>query len=295
MIYKYQTVHASLLTLMATMFIMASCTSEMNETHYSGKEFVQFSDSLYSMPVTESEDVFEVPVVMSKASDVDRHVIVDVDLKKTNATEGYHFTIENRNLTIPAGEMRANLHIKGNYANLNAKDSLAITLRILNYEYSQLDLYARSANVRLYKIKPFCIDDYVGDMLLTCTFPFSTSQSTTLLTKSEKVNDSTLNVIAPFDDSRNLTLRFHTGKDNPFDRNIDMRTQVAFTDVNYGNVSMSSVEGAPSYYLPEERAFVLYLLAELEHYGAFGAYYYVFEWITPDEALARRNGLPTLY
>lgn len=277
------------------LLLMTACSSELPETHYSGKDFVQFSDSLYSMPVTEDEEIFEVPVVMSKAADVDRHVIVDVDLKHTNATEGYHFTIENRNLTIPAGQTKATLRIKGNYANLNAKDSLALTLRILNYEDQQLDMYAKTANVRLYKITPFCIDDYVGDMLLTCTFPFSTSQTTTFLTKSEKVNDSTLTVIAPFDDSRNLTLRFHTGKDNPFDRNIDMRTQVAFTDVNYGKVSMSTVEGAPSYYIPENRAFVLYLLAELEHIGAFGAYYYIFQWITPDEAIARRNGLPTLY
>lgn len=277
------------------LFAMTSCSSEAPETLYSGKEFVQFADSVYQIPVTEDENVFEIPVVVSKASDIDRNVIVDVNLKKTNATEGYHFTIESRNITIPAGQMKGVVRIKGNYAHLNPNDSLAVTLSILNNEDNHLSMYSRETNFSLHKILPFNIDDYVGDVLLTCTFPFSTSQITTFLTRSEKIDDHTLSVIGPFEQSRNITLRFHDNKDNPFDRGIDMRTQVAFTDINYGKVSMSSVEGAPSYYIPQDRAFVLYLLAELEHLGAFGAYYYIFQWITPDEAIARQNGLPTLY
>lgn len=281
--------------LLLFLMTIASCTSEAPETLYEGKTFVQFSDSAYQVPVTSEEQVFEVPVVMSKTSSVDRNVIVDVDLSKSNATEGYHFTLESRNVTIPAGQMRGNVRIKGNYRNIAPEDSLAFTLYILNNEENQLDMYSKTTNVSLHKILPFNIDDYVGDMLLTCTFPFSTSSVTTFLTKSEKVDDHTLKVIGPFEQSRNITLRFHDDKENPFDRSIDMRTQVAFTDINYGQVSMSSVEGAPSYYIPQDRAFVLYLLAELEHLGAFGAYYYIFQWITPDEALARQNGLPTLY
>lgn len=284
-----------LLLLFFTATMITSCSSEAEEFHYNGREFVQFSDSTFRMAITEDEPIFEVPVVMSSASDVDRHIIVDIDQKKTNAVEGYHFTIVNRNLTVPAGTLKTCVQIKGNYKNIDPKDSLALTLRILNYTDKQLDIYSKEANVRLYKIKPFNIDDYVGDMLLTCTFPFSTSQTTTFLTKSTKIDDTTLSVIAPFDECRNLTLKFHNGKNDPFDQNIDMKTQVAFTDVDYGMISMSTVDGAPSYYLPYDRAFVLYLLAEIEHIGAFGAYYYIFQWITPDEAIARRNGLPTLY
>lgn len=283
-----------LLSLLAA-FITTSCSSEVPETHYDGKNFVQFSDSLFSMPVTHDEPVFEVPVIMSTPSNVDRHIIVDVDLTKTNATEGYHFTIENRNLTIPAGELRANVRIRGNYDHLNVKDSLALTLYIMNHENEQTSLYSKTANVRLYKIKPFCIDDYIGDMLLTCTFPFSTSQTTTFLTRSEKIDDHSLRVVGPFSDSRDLVIKFHDNPSEPFDRNIDMKTQIAFTDIQYGPISMSTVDGAPSYYIPEERAFVLYLLAEIEHMGAFGSFYYIFQWITPDEALARQNGLITLY
>lgn len=274
---------------------ITSCSSEAPETHYSDKMFIQFSDTAYQMPVTENGQVFEIPVVVSKASSVDRNVIVDVDLKKTNATEGYHFTLESRNITIPAGKMKGSVRIRSNYSHLSPSDSLAFTLYIVNNEDSHLPIYSRETNVSLHKILPFNIDDYVGDVLLTCTFPFSTSSVTTFLTRSEKIDDHTLKVIAPFEQSRNIELRFHDNKENPFDRSIDMRTQVAFTDVTYGKVSMCSIDDAPSYYIPEERAFVLYLLAELEHVGSFGSFFYIFQWITPDEAIARKNGLQTLY
>lgn len=283
------------LVFMAGALLTSSCSSEIPEIHYSGTEFVQFSDSVYDVPVTPEEKEFEIPVVFSTTVDVERHIIVDVDRKNSNATEGHHFTIENRNLTIPAGGNKAVVRVKGIYENLNPNDSLAFTLNIVNHENEKVDIYSRKSVVHLTKIMPFRIEDYVGDMLMTCTFPFSTSNTTTVLVESKKVDDHTLRIVSPFDDARDLTITFHDNPKEPFDRNIDVRTQVAFTDVNYGAVSMSSIEGYPSYYIPQDRAFILYMLAELEHMGSFGAYYYIFRWITPDEALARKNGLSTLY
>lgn len=274
---------------------MASCSSDIPEIHYNDKEFVQFGDSVYNIPVTQEEKVFEIPVVFSNIMDIDRHVIVDVDRKNSNATEGYHFSIETRNITIPAGKNTAMIRVKGMYDNMSPEDSLAFTLDIVNHEDEQLEIYTRKSVVHLTKLLPFKVEDYVGDILMTCTFPFSTSSTSTVLLESKKVDDHTLRIVAPFDDARDITIKFHEDPENPFDRNIDVKTQIAFTDVNYGAVSMSSVEGYPSYYIPQSRAFVLYLNAELEHMGSFGTYYYVFEWITPDEALARKNGLTTLY
>lgn len=275
--------------------ILTSCSSEMEEFHYEGSEFVQFSDSLFDMPVTKDEPVFEVPVVITTAASVDRYVIVDVDQKNSNATEGWHFDIENRNVLVPAGKRTANVRIRGHYDHLSAKDSLAVTLRIVTEKEKESEIYGVKTNVRLYKIMPFNIDDYAGDMLLTCTFPFSTSTTTTYLVKSERQDDSTLVVKGPFSDSRDFVLNFHTGKDDPFDREIDMKEQIAFTDVNFGPLAMATVPGYPSYYIPEDRAFVLLLNAYLPGFGTFGNYYYIFQWITPDEAEARRNGLSTLY
>lgn len=275
--------------------VLASCSSEIPDIRYEGSEFVQFADSIYDIPVTQDEKVFEIPVVFSTKADVDRHIIVDIDRKNSNATEGFHFTLETRNLTIPAGQLTASVRIKGIFRHIETSDSLAITLKILNHENEQSAIYGNKTVVHLIKVLPFHIEDYVGDMLMTCTFPFSTSETTTFLLTTEKVDDHTLRIMAPFEDARNLTIRFNEDPENPFYRDITVRKQIAFTDVNYGPVSMSSVEGYPSYYIPQDRAFVLYMLSELEHVGAFGTHYYIFRWITPDEATARRNGLITLY
>lgn len=274
---------------------LAACSSQTEEITYRGENYVQFSDSTFQMPVTEDEKVFEVPVVMSRTCAENRNVIVDIDAKNTNATEGYHFVLESRNVTIPAGQLAGKARLRASYKHLTPKDSLAITLRIVGDQSVTSPLYGNATNVRLVKCMPFHIDDYVGDMLLTCTFPFSTSATSTFLLSSEKIDETTLQVNGPFEEKRNLILNFHDGKDDPFDRNIDMREQVAFTDVTFGQVSMATVPNAPSYYIPSERAFVLYLDAYLAGMGTFGAFYYVFQWITPDEAEARRNGLSTLY
>lgn len=272
-----------------------SCSSEIPDIHYDGEEFVQFGDSVYDMPVTKEEKIFEIPIVFSTTANIERHIVVDVDRKNTNATEGYHFTLESRNLIVPAGQNTAKVRLRGYYSHMSPSDSLAVTLCILNHEGQQLDIYSKKAIVHLAKLLPFNIDDYVGDMLMTCTFPYSTSNTTTFLLESKKVDDHTLRIVAPFEEGRDLIATFHEDKENPFDRNIDVRTQIAFTDVNYGPVSMSSIEGYPSYYIPQDRAFILYMNAELEHMGSFGAFYYIFRWITPDEAIARKNGLGTLY
>lgn len=276
--------------------LVASCQSEVEDIKYEGDSFVQFADSNYEMPITDYDRVFEIPVGVSKASKEDRTIAVMVDTKHSNAIEGYHFTMESHNVVIPAGKRSAMLRLHGKYENIESvNDSLAITLKLLVDSKDVSSLYGDFARVRLQKVRPFNIDDYVGNLQMTCTFPFSTSSVTTFNIESEKVNDSTLLIKKPFDERRNLMLNFHTGKDDPFDQNIDVKEQVAFTDETFGMVSMKSVPGIPSYYLPEDRAFVLYMDAFLAHLGSFGSYFYIFEWISPDQALADKNNLNSLH
>lgn len=274
---------------------IVGCKPDNSMNIYQGESFVQFQDSVYEMPVTQADRTFEISVGVSQACDKDRHVAVIVDAKASNAVEGYHFTIEDHNVLIPAGKMAGTLRLHGCYENIaSVNDSLAITLRLLGSE-STSPLYGGKTNVRIQKVRPFCIDDYVGDMQLTCTFPFSTSSVTRFYIKSEKVNDHTLRLLKPFDNSRHLVLTFHDNPDDPFDQCIDVREQVAFTDQQFGPVSMQSVDGIPSYYLPEERGIVLYMDAFLSNLGSFGAYYYVLQWVSPDEVLANDNGLNTVW
>jgi hypothetical protein len=278
------------------LWLMTISACDKDNIYYTGPNYVMFTDSLLDMPVTEDDErIFELTIGATHTSDIDRNFIVDVDMKRTNAIEGYHFDILSRNVTIKAGERTGKIKLKGYYHHMNVEDSLAITLHFVGNEEYSSELYNNWTNVRLYKCMPFNIDDYTGNMRMTCTFPFSTSTVTKFLVTTEKKNDSTLIVKSPFDDSHNLILKFHTAKDNPFDTTIDMTEQIAFTDSYYGEVAMSTIDGVDSYYLPSERAFVLILNVFIPKIGSFGNYYYIFEWVTPEQAEAEKNGISNPY
>lgn len=281
--------------LLWLMMCWAGCSVDNSANLYQGEAFVQFQDSVYELPVTSDGRDFDIVIGVTQAASYDRYVAVAVDVKASNAVEGYHFSISDHNVKIPAGQLTGTLTMKGKYENIESvNDSLAVTLRILNGE-ALSPLYSGKANVRMQKVRPFCIDDYVGDMQLTCTFPFSTSSVTRFYVKSERVDAHTLRICHPFDNSRNLLLSFHENAADPFDQCIDVREQVAFTDQQFGPVSMATVDGIPSYYLPEDRAIVLYMDAFLSNLGSFGSYYYILQWVSPDEVLANDNGLNTLW
>ena len=280
--------------LAAMTLLLGACDSE--QVYYEGGSYVLFSDTLLDMPITKGDTrLFDVTIGTTTATDYDRYYVVDVDMTQTNAIEGYHFDLLNRNVRIAAGERTGKVTLRGHYDHMEVGDSLAVTLRLLGTEGETLSCYSNSANIRLYKCMPFCIDDYVGNLKMRCTFPFSTAQITTFVIQSEKKNDSTLVLIEPFDTYHNLELNFHTAKDNPFDNDIDVKEQIAFTDLNYGEIAMSSIEGIPSYYLPFNRAFILYVNAFVPRIGSLGAYWYIFEWITAAEADAITNGISSPY
>lgn len=273
-----------------------SCSDGKSEMLYQGPSFVQFADSAYLVPVTCVDTVFQIPVSVARASRKDRSIAVVTDLRQSNAIEGYHYRLESHNVLIPAGETVGYLRVCGYFGNIESvSDSLCATFRLLVPGDEVSSMYGNSVNVRFQKVLPFCIDDYVGDLRVTCTFPYSTSSVTSYLVKSEKVDSVTLRIKSLFDNVRDITVRFRYDPSNPFEQGIDVPEQIAFTDNVYGPVSMAAVEGIPSYYLPEDRAFVLYMEAFLAQMGSFGAFYYVFEWVTPDQALAEKNGLNTIY
>lgn len=272
------------------------CGCDSENTYYEGPDFVLFADSLLDMPVTEDESrLFDVYIGTTQATETDRNFIVDVDVENTNAIEGYHFDLLSRNITIKAGERAGRVRLKGYYEHMNVSDSLAVTLRLVGAEGKLSPLYGNKTNVRLYKCMPFHIDDYVGDMQVSATFPFSSTQITTYNVKTVKKDSRTLVVKEPFDAMHDLVLKFHDNSTDPFDNDIDIVEQIAFTDANYGEVAMRSIEGLPSYYLPADRAFVLYVEAFIPRVASFGAYWYVFKWITPEQAEADNNGIANPY
>ena len=101
------------MSMLAMMLIgMTACESE--KVYYEGPNYVQFSDSLLDMPVTTNEGrLFDIYGATTQSSETDRYYAVDVDLKRTNAIEGYHFDIVSRNVLIKAGERTGKVTLKG--------------------------------------------------------------------------------------------------------------------------------------------------------------------------------------
>ena len=58
---------------------------------------------------------------------LDRTFGIEIDDKASNAIENKHYEIESNTVTIKAGELAANLRIRGLYDNIGKTDSLAVT------------------------------------------------------------------------------------------------------------------------------------------------------------------------
>lgn len=281
----------SLCLLLTILFV--GC--DRKEILYSGDSYVMFADSALVMPVTvDANKTFDVVIGTTLAADYDRNYVVSVDVEHSNAIEGYHFELLNKNVQIKAGERTGVVTMKGYFDNMNRTDSLAVTLKILSDKEEVMAVYGNKANILLYKCYPFNIDDYVGDMRMTCTFPFS-NESKNILVKSEKIDDYTLLIKAPFDDNYDLKLKFLVSEDKPMDNEISVVEQEAFLDAGYGLVFAQSVASNPSFFIAADRGVVLYLNMFLPKVGAFGTYLYIFKWITPYEAEAEKNGITPPY
>ncbi|MEG1685434.1 MAG: DUF4984 domain-containing protein [Bacteroides sp.] len=284
-------IYNSLFILLATLLI--GCQEK--ENFYSGNSYVMFSDSSLVMPVTATkESNFDIYVGATLAENYDRTYVVDVNIGRTNAIEGYHFDILSRNVTIKAGERAGKITLKGYFDHITRTDSLALTLKLINVKGEKFDIYGDEVNVHLYKCYPFNIDDYVGDMRMTATFPFS-QEAKNYLVKSKKIDDHTLIIETPFDDSYDLKVKFLSSDDEPMNNEIKVVEQAVFQDASYGLVFAQTIDGDPSYYIAADRGLVLLLNMFLPKVGAFGNYLYAFKWITPYEAEAEKNDITTPY
>lgn len=137
-------------------------------------------------------------------------------------------------------------------------------------------------NVFLYKCYPFDIDDYIGDMRMTCTFPFSSDETKNFLVKSEKIDDHTMLIKAPFDDSYDLKVKFLTTENDPMNDEITVAEQEVFTDSGYGLIYAQSVVSNPSFYIAADRGVVLYLNMFLP------------KWVHSERFFIYSNGLPRM-
>lgn len=256
---------------------------------------VLFSDTLYVLPVADDVEYHNIPVVATKACDYDRTVAVEIIDAGSNAIEGRHYSLESNTITIKAGELVANVRVRGYHKNINVSDSIGFKLNLIIPEELQWDMYGTEANVLLQKACKFDINAFAGYCVLTSSYIMSYMNVDKRLVKSEVCPEEENTIILKdyFFDGYDVKVRFKTDDIlNPF---IEMEDQAfgptsdAFgTLYGDGLLRMYQPTAYTSYFSSCEKFIfqymTLYVPGMEEEYNTVGTFVNAVEWISDDEA-----------
>lgn len=286
-----------LVGIAAIMTLLLSISCESEHTVYDGPNYIMFSDSLYVLPVQNSEEYFDIPVSATNSVGYDRVIAVEIIDKNSNAIEGKHYQLESNTLKIKAGELSTNVRVLGKYENISVTDSLGFALHLITNEETHWDLYGTDANVVLRKTCPFNIEDFTG----YCTISSSYFEAympgvTTRLIKSRINPDNPNGIILEnyFYDGYDIEVEFDLKdplhpllitKEQPF-----ALTSEAFgTLYGDGEVYMFQPPLYTSYYSTCKQFLVQYMTLHVPNVGTVGTYLNIVKWISDDEAELLKN------
>lgn len=273
---------------------VVGCSSE--HTTYNGGNYVMFADTMNVFPVQNSEELFNVTVAATKACDYDRNVAVEVLVAKSNAIEGKHYNFESQTVVIKAGTLSGNLQLSGMPDNIEVYDSLGITLRLVDMQNDEWDLYpngGQEANVIFRKACPFDIEVFTGYCTLTSSFFKDYMPTTTMrLLQVVKDEENENSVIFRNFFYNGYDLRVRLDNENILYPDVYMdehqaigNTAEAFGTI-YGDGKMMSYMPSvyTSYFSSCEEFMVLYLQLYVANVGTIGTYMNAIKFITDEEA-----------
>ena len=284
----------NLCLVFALLLALIGCDEE--RTTYTGPNYIMFSDTLYVLPVQDNVEYFAIPVSATRTSSKDRTLAVEVIDKKSNAIEGIHYTLESNTITIKAGELAANVRVRGIYDNISVSDSLGLALRLVIEEENQWDVYGIDANVVLRKTCPFNIYDFEGYCVISSTYLYDYGgvDKRLIQTKVDDEEENTLILKDYFYDGYDAKIKFET-KDrlNPL---ITMEEQLFGSTVEAfgtiygdGQIRMFQPTSYVSYYSSCEQFVYQYMTLYVMNkdgsmFGSVGTFINVLKWISDDEA-----------
>lgn len=285
--------------LLATLTSLTSCQEE--HTTYDGPLYIMFSDTLSVLGVENSEDVFDIYISATKASDKDRTLAVEVIDKESSAIEGVHYTLESNTVTIKAGELTTSVRIRGIYDNLTIEEVPELKLRLIASEDTQWDLYEGNVTkVMLQKVCPFDINTFTGYAVVTSTFlmNYSVSQMRLIETEVDAEDSTTVILRDCFYDGYDIKVRFTT--DDPLNPLIEMDDQAMATTGEafgtiYGDGMLHAYQPTSyvSYYSTCEKFIFQYMTVWVPGmeagYNTVGTFINAIEWISEDEARILKN------
>lgn len=283
--------------------LVASLTMSCSEEYvtYSDREYVMFSDSLSTNIIEQDKESFTVKVASTVKRNYDRTFGVEVIDKGSNAIEGLHYRIPCNSVTIPAGELSAELKIEGRYENIEPTDSLGFTLKLVMDERLKWDLYENSNQMKvvMYKSCPFDLDNFTGWCVVSSLFirdypGENTSYNRLVYTERHPSEQDMIIVHDCFYDGYDITLRFHSGDAaNPLitmdDDQVVSNEESVFGQILGDNKILC--DDSPyydSYFSTCQRYATLWIMFYVENVGevvgTVGNYYNVMEWVSDEEA-----------
>lgn len=278
-------------------------------TKYSDAEYVMFADSISTNMVQKEQSRFTVAVSSTVARSYDRTFGVEVVDAGSNAIEGKHYRLLTSSVTIPAGELAADVEVEGIYDNIEATDSLGFKLRLVMPEQLKWSLYPNSdcTKVTMYKSCPFDRNTFTGyavlSSLLLRDYPGeNVSFQRLVYTEAHPTEEDMIIVRSAFYDGYDITLTLHS--EDAAEPRITMdKDQVLSDEASvFGQILGDNHilgDDSPyytSYFNTCQRFAVLWLRVYVENLGTtigtVGNYYNVIEWISDEEAdRLKREGL----
>ena len=290
------------LGMVASLVMLAGLTScEEQRTVYDGPLYIMFADTLSVLGVENSEEVFDIHIAATQASDKDRTLAVEVVDKESSAIEGVHYTLESNTVVIKAGELATSVRVRAIYDNLTIDEDPTLVLRLITDDDVQWSLYeGNETKVILRKICPFDINAFTGYAVVTSTFLMDYSiKDMRLITTEVDPEDSTAVILHDyFYDGYDMKVRFTT--EDMLNPLIEMDDQTMATTGEafgtiYGDGMLHAYQPSSlvSYYSSCEKFIFQYMTVWVpgmaEGTNTVGTLINAVEWISDDEARILKN------
>ncbi len=290
------------LGMVASLVMLAGLTScEEQRTVYDGPLYIMFADTLSVLGVENSEEVFDIHIAATQASDKDRTLAVEVVDKESSAIEGVHYTLESNTVVIKAGELATSVRVRAIYDNLTIDEDPTLVLRLITDDDVQWGLYeGNETKVILRKICPFDINAFTGYAVVTSTFLMDYSIKDMRLITTEVAPEDTTAIILHdyFYDGYDMKVRFTT--EDMLNPLIEMDDQpMATTGEAFGTIYGDGMLHAyqpsslVSYYSSCEKFIFQYMTVWVpgmaEGTNVVGTFINAVEWISEDEARILKN------
>lgn len=287
-----------MLSAVAALFAVA-CDEEY--VTYSDAEYVMFAEQQSTNMVLVDQEYFSVPVASTVACDYDRTFGVEVIDKGSNAIEGKHYRLLSNSVTIPAGELAADVKVAGIYENIEPTDSLGFVLKLVMPEQLKFNLYEDSdqTKVVMYKSCPFDRNNFTGWCVLTSLllrdYPGdNVSYQRLIRTEAHPTENNSVILRSCFYDGYDVTITFNPEDPaNPLvtmdkDQIISDEASVFGQILGDNKILTSHSNYYPSYFNSCQRFVELWNHVYVENLGetigTVGHYYNILEWISDEEA-----------